>query len=168
MILNDNRARIIASTYFERHKESLDLIIPRGERYILSECGNHCQGALFLDGRSFSTPELLKSIEQITDRIPNFSFGRIDIRYKDEASLKSGLCFEIIEVNGAGSEATHIWDSQTKLVDAYSVLFQQWSHLFAIGAAVKKQGHCQKPDVLQFILDSIKVYFRSGPLTISS
>ena len=168
LILEDKRARVIASTYFKRHKEFLDQILNRNQKYVLSECGNHCQGALFLNGYHLSTPQLLSAIEEIAQRVPDFYFGRIDIRYKSESDLKLGINFEIVEVNGAGSEATHIWDSKTKLLDAYQVLFQQWHLLFSIGSTVKKLGRCQKPKLVKFMIDCAKVYFRKGPLTTSS
>lgn len=168
LILQDKRAQIVASVYFERHQDKLETVIPNGEEYFLAECGNHCQGAIFKNGKQLATPQLLAAIEEITSRIPDFYFGRIDIRYQDEDSLKKGINFEIIEVNGAGSEATHIWDANTKLVDAYSVLFQQWSHLFSIGYALKIKRIGQRPNLYKFILDCAKVYFRKGPLTTSS
>jgi membrane protein DedA with SNARE-associated domain len=168
LILNDKRARIIASTYFARHKNFLNQIIPNQEKYVLSDCGNHCQGALFFDGSHLSTPKLLAAVENIVSQVPDFYFGRIDIRYKDEESLKQGLHFEIIEINGAGSEATHIWDPKTKILNAYRTLFKQWQHLFSIGDAVKRQGRSKKPELFIFIFDCLKVFFRKGPLTTSS
>lgn len=168
LILADKRAQIIASTYFERHRKHLDEVLAKDERFILAECGNHGQGALFVNGAYLGTQELLVSIEKITKRVPDFYFGRIDIRYKDEESLKKGTAFEIIEINGAGSEATHIWDANTRLREAYSVLFQQWKYLFLIGAVVKRKGDCPRPKVVLFILDCLRVFLRKGPLTTSS
>ena len=42
--------------------------------------------------------------------IPDFHFGRIDLRFASIAALRKGEDFRIIEINGVGSEATHIWD----------------------------------------------------------
>ncbi len=168
LILGDPRARIISGVYFERHREHLDQIIAKGEKYLLSECGNHCQGALFLDGQSLATPELLQAIELVARRIPDFYFGRFDLRYQDSNSFMQGENFEIIEVNGAGAEATHIWDRKTKLWEAYRVLFVQWNYLFSIGAELKRQGRYQRLRIFHFIFDCAKVFFRKGPLTTSS
>lgn len=168
LILKDRRAQIIASTYFERHQDLLEYIVPNEEPFLLSECGNHCQGAIFLNGIHLSTPELLAAIEKIAIRIPDFYFGRFDVRYMDEESLRKGKKFEIIEVNGAGSEATHIWDSRTTLIQAYLILLQQWNYLFQIGASIKRTGLSKRPSLMQFILNCAKVYFRKGPMTTSS
>ncbi len=168
LILRDPRARIIAAVYFERHKAKLDFVLPPSQRFYLSECGNHCQGAVFLNGKDLASPELLGAIEGIAHGIPGFFFGRVDLRYKDAATLKNGREFEIIEVNGAGSEATHIWDSKTTLAEAYGTLFQQWQYLFRIGALVKKQGACRGPELGEFIVECARVYFRRGALKTSS
>jgi len=168
LILQDSRARIIAATYFQRHRESLEKVLSKNEIYPLSECGNHCQGAIFLNGVSLASPKLLAAIEEVVEKIPNFYFGRIDLRYQDPQSLTEGQSFEIVEINGAGSEATHIWDSRTTIYEAYRVLFNQWSLLFLIGAEIKSQGNAPRPQIFQFLIDCAKVYFRKNPLSISS
>ena len=47
---------------------------------------------------------------------------------------------QIIELNGAASEATSIYDSRNSLLSAYATLFQQWKLVFAIGAANRRLG----------------------------
>lgn len=169
LILQDSRARIIASTYFARHREQLSEIPEAGEVVQLSECGNHCQGAIFLNGEGLKTPELTAAIQSVTQQIPNFYFGRIDLRYKDADSLMQGKGFEIVEINGAGSEATHIWDANTGLIEAYRVLFRQWSLLFSIGASVMRgQGTKSNVRIGRFLMECFRVFFRKEPLSISS
>lgn len=138
LILNDKRARIMAGTYIERAGTRVEEILKPGEKFYLSECGNHCQGALFFNGRDLMTDELTESIEKVALMIPDFHFGRFDIRYESVSALKKGVGIKIVEVNGAGSEATHIWDPKTSLLDAYKTLFTQWDYLFEIGYLVRK------------------------------
>lgn len=168
LILNDSRAKIIPQTYFARHKESLDQIIPQGEKFQISECGNHCQGAIFINGQNLNSEKLLTAVSGIARQIPEFYFGRFDVRYKDEVSLKKGE-FQIIEINGAGSEATHIWDANTKLIDAYTTLFQQWRLIFEIGHQVSSDINFQSNiNIAVFLTESFKVYFRKEKLSVSS
>jgi len=169
LILGHERARIIAPVYFSRLQAKLNSIPEKGEHVFLSECGNHCQGAIFKNGQSLITEELTLEIDRLAKQIPDFYFGRFDVRYRDRDSLKMGKNFEIVEINGAGSEATHIWDSEFSLVTAYQVLFRQWSFLFAIGAFQKK-AH---PDLCRLnIVDFFKIVFdvnrRKTELSISS
>ena len=169
LILKDKRARIIASTYFARHRERLNRIPTDGEITPLSECGNHCQGAIFLNGEWLKTSALQKSFDAIAREIPHFYFGRFDIRYRDVTSLKNGANFEIVEVNGAGSEATHIWDAKTTLREAYGTLFTQWRLLFEIGAEVKASGTIKsKISKGRFLKECLRVFVRKDPLSTSS
>lgn len=169
LILQDRRARIIASTYFARHNNRLFYIPQNQEEILLSECGNHCQGAIFVNGNHLKTAELEKTIQGIAEQIPNFYFGRIDLRYESEDFLKKGLQMEIVEVNGAGSEATHIWDAKTSLFDAYRTLYLQWSLLFSIGSAAKSlNSDHSNVRIFRFFQESFRVFFRKDPLSLSS
>ncbi len=169
LILNDRRARIIASVYFARLSERLDSVPEKSQVVYLSECGNHCQGAVFLNGKHLISEPLAKEVDRIAKQIPDFYFGRFDIRYEDNQSLMNGKRFEIVEINGSGSEATHIWDAETKLLDAYKTLFIQWSLLFEIGDQVRRLPNKKsKVHIGSFLIDCAKVAFRRENLSVSS
>jgi hypothetical protein len=72
--------------------------------------------------------------------MPDFFFGRIDVRFASMAQLRRGLDFQVIEINGAGSEATHVWDPRTRLVDAWRAQFFHYGTAFRIGAANRRRG----------------------------
>ncbi len=169
LILQDRRARIMATVYFSRHREQLNTVVPEGVHVVLSECGNHCQGAVFKNGEDLLTPALAAKIDVIAKSIPDFYFGRLDLRYKNKESFMGGEDFEIVEINGAGSEATHIWDSDTRLLEAYRVLRVQWKTLFEIGAEIRRQNpkktHIQ---IFQFFRDCLKIFCRDDSFSISS
>jgi hypothetical protein len=167
--LQDKRARIISSVYFNRLRKYLDSIPMQNEIIFLSECGNHCQGAIFLNGNSLISKELTIEIDRIAKQIPNFYFGRFDIRFESYELLMQGKNFEIVEVNGAGAEATHIWDRKTKLLDAYKTLFTQWRLLFEIGHEVHlKYSKVHNLDIKLFFKSCLKYIFRDKNFTISS
>ena len=160
LIEADPRARIIRQVYFRRHSHKLETVIPEGERFQLVFSGNHCKGAIFKNGIDLLTPDLEERIDAIAQSIPDFYFGRFDIRFKDEESLQRGEAFKIVEINGASSEATHIWDKNTKLSEAYATLFEQFRILFEIGDSNRRRGF--KPLKLgQFIAD-IRRYNRQS------
>ncbi len=154
LILKDPRASIIANTYFDRFNLHLKKIPEKNEKVFISSCGNHCQGAQFYNGKDLITKELLAAIEALTSQIPDFYFGRFDVRYLSKSDLKNGNHFKIVEVNGAGSEATHIWDSKTLLIEAYKVLYLQWEILFKIGYQIKESKKVIYPfNLTAFIKD---------------
>jgi hypothetical protein len=102
--------------------------------------GNHIQGCLFQDGSKLLTNELEKKIDSISKKFEGFYFGRYDIRYTNESELKQGKNFKIIELNGASSESTNLYDPKFSIFQAYKILFRQWRILFSIGCINRKMG----------------------------
>ncbi|HET9146620.1 MAG TPA: D-alanine--D-alanine ligase [Acetobacteraceae bacterium] len=111
-----------------------------GERVRLVFVGNHCRGSIFRNGEHIITPALQARIDEIVRDIPDLYFTRLDLRFSSIASLRRGEGFRIIEVNGAASEATHIWDPETRIRDAYAAQFFHYGEAFAIGAEIRAQG----------------------------
>jgi len=131
----------MASTYLRRFAMRQDEILASGEVLKLVETGNHAQGCIFRDGMHLFTEELERAIDQISRKLPGFFIGRYDIRYENEEDFKQGRNFQIVELNGASSEATSIYDARNSLFSAYRTLFQQWRLVFTIGAANRLNGH---------------------------
>jgi len=141
LIRADARAAIMAKTYLERHRAIGGTVLPLGQSLKLVEAGNHCQGCIFRDGMHLWSPALETRIDEISRKLPGFFIGRYDIRYRSEADIRNGEDFKIVELNGASSEATSIYDARNSLFRAYAILFQQWDLVFAIGAANRDLGH---------------------------
>ena len=87
------------------------------------------------------TEELRDRIDRISRALPGFFIGRYDIRYSNDDDLRRGENFNIIELNGAASEATNIYDERNSLLTAYRTLYQQWHLVYAIGRANRDLGH---------------------------
>jgi membrane protein DedA with SNARE-associated domain len=158
LIRQDPRARFMAHTYLRRFESRRDEILPAGEMLKLVEAGNHAQGCIFRDGMHLCTPALIERIDEISQKLSGFYIGRYDIRFESEADLRAGKNFQIIELNGAASEATSIYDERNSLFDAYRTLFRQWALVFAIGAANRKRGH--SPTSPRLIWNEWRKYLR--------
>jgi len=118
LILAQPRARLLAPLYFRKNKAQLNRVLGVGQIHPLVFAGNHCQGAVFRDGTSLATPAMTAAFARIADAMPEFYFGRFDLKFRDIESLRRGTDFIIVEINGASAESTHIWDARTKLADA--------------------------------------------------
>jgi hypothetical protein len=140
LIMTDERARLLPHLYLDRLADRLNNVPVSGEKVQLVFVGNHCKGSIFQDGTALVTPALTDAIERLARSIPDFFFGRIDVRFTSTASLRRGLGFKVIEINGVGSEATHIWDPSTKLLDAWRTQFFHYGSAFRIGAANRRRG----------------------------
>src|SRR6266478_583627 len=145
LIRADSRAALIARTYLQRFAHRRSELLLEGEVLKLVETGNHAQGCIFRDGGPLRTDALERVIENISRKVPGFYIGRYDIRYENEEDFKQGRNFQIVELNGASSEATSIYDARNSLLSAYQTLFHQWRLVFAIGAINKANGHAPSP-----------------------
>lgn len=140
LVLADPRAGRVPDLYLGRLSARLNEVPAQGEQVRLVFVGNHCKGSIFQDGTALATDALSARIEQIARCLPRFHFGRIDVRFDSLQALRRGDGFRVIEINGAGSEATHIWDPATRLRDAWSAQFFHYGEAFRIGAANRARG----------------------------
>ena len=164
LILEDERAVCMARFYLDKHKHNLWNVLAQGEELQLVEIGNHCRGAIFLDGCELATPALEAAIERISRGFEGFYFGRYDVRAASVEAFLEGHSFKVIELNGATSEATHIYDPRHGLFFAYGVLFEQWRILFAIAAQNAARGaHVVRVPELLRLLSRYRVAARSHP-----
>ena len=141
LIAADPRARRVQGR--ADHEFSLDLsaVPAAGQTVRLATIGATRVGGLYRDGGQHATPALAAAIDAIARDMPDFYFGRFDIRFDELARLEAGLGFAIMEINGAGSEAIQAWDPEVGLARAFGIIFNKQKILFAIGAANRREGH---------------------------
>jgi hypothetical protein len=140
LILRDARLSEIQHFFIPRLGARLDGVPRNAERVPLVFVGNHCKGSTFHDGRGEITPALTARIDAIARALPEFHFGRFDVRYRSLSSLRRGEDFQIIEIKGVGSEATHVWDPQTHLLPAWRDQFFHYRAAFQIGRVNRARG----------------------------
>lgn len=158
LIWRHSRYRMQAGTFLARHDAERDRVLAAGERFALALAGNHCQGTMFRDGSHLMTLELERAVNAIARHFPGFNIGRFDVRYTDADAFKAGRDFAVVELNGATSESTNLYDPSWSLPAAYRTLFRQWSLLYRIGDANRQRGHV--PTALPELLRLVFGYYR--------
>jgi len=120
--------------------EKLQEVLPKGEKLNLVPYGNHARGAKFIDGSHWITPKLEETINEMCLQIPGFYFGRLDVMYNTIEELERGKNFSIVELNGAASEPTHIYDPKHSLFFAWKELSRHITYMYEISVANNKKG----------------------------
>ena len=115
-------------------------ILPKGKKMNLVPYGNHARGAKFIDGSHWITPKLTKIINEMCLQIPGFYFGRLDVMYHTIEELEQGLNFSVVELNGAASEPTHIYDPKHSLLFAWKELARHITYMYEISVINHKNG----------------------------
>jgi len=140
LIMADPRHGKLQHLYLARLGPRLGEVPAQGERVRLVFAGNHCKGSIFRNGATEITPALTARIDAIARSMPDFCFGRIDVRFRSLQGLREGRDFSIIEINGVGSEATHIWDPATPLREVFAAQFAHYREAFEIGRENRRRG----------------------------
>lgn len=137
----------------------LNSVLKKGEEITLVPFGNHARGAKFIDVTKWADEELQQSIDYFCKQIPGFYYGRMDIRYNTLDELKQGKNFSIIELNGAGSEPTHIYDPQHSIFFAWKEILRHYRLLFIISEINNKAGfqHMRFSEGLRMIKENGKI-----------
>jgi hypothetical protein len=115
-------------------------ILPMGEKENLVPYGNHARGAKFIDGSHWVTPKLIDTFNKMCVQIPGFHFGRLDIMYDTFEALEQGENFSVVELNGAASEPTHIYDPRHSLFFAWKELARHITYMYEISVANHQKG----------------------------
>lgn len=110
----------------------LDKVLAEGVRHILVPYGNHSRGAKFVDLKHKISDALISTIDAVCQQIPGFYYGRLDIRFNTWEELAEGKNFSIIELNGAGSEPTHMYDPHHSLFYAWKEICRHWKLMYQI------------------------------------
>jgi hypothetical protein len=141
-LLKKNKRAVLQLPSLENmYREDLLRVLPDGEEKILVPYGNHARGAMFIDESFLIDEALTKRVDGICKQVPGFYFGRLDIRYNTWDELKQGKNFSIIEVNGAGSEPTHIYDPRHSLFFAWKEIIRHWILLWQISRMNHQKGY---------------------------
>ncbi|MBO9611100.1 MAG: NRDE family protein [Dyadobacter sp.] len=140
LIMRDDRAILQLPALRASLGDRIRSVPADGEEVGLVPYGNHSRGAKFTDLSHRITPALTQAIDQVCSAIPGFYYGRLDIRFKSWAELEAGRHFSIIELNGAVSEPTHIYDPEHSLFFAWKEIYRHWKILREISMANMRNG----------------------------
>jgi hypothetical protein len=132
-------------THAGQGREALERIPECGELVQLSLIGNQRAGGLYRDGRGHITPALLDRIDGIARAMPEFHYGRFDLRFESIEALMRGEDFQIVEINGIGGEAIDVWDARLSIPQVYRRLYAQQKLLFEIGGRNRARGFAPMP-----------------------
>lgn len=124
----------------KEHGNQLQQVLPKDEHRNLMPYGNHIRGAKFTDASAWITPKLTEMIDEIGLKIPGFYFGRLDLMYHTLAELEDGKNFSVVELNGAASEPTHIYDPKHSLFFAWKELLRHIRYMYEISVENHKNG----------------------------
>jgi len=95
---------------------------------------------LFTDASYIIDEQLINVIDDAAKQIDGFYYGRMDIKFSSWEDFKAGKNWKIIELNGAGSEPTHIYDPKHSVFFAWKEIIRHWKMLYQISISNHQKG----------------------------
>ncbi len=139
LLKRDPRYILQLKTLQKTDAARLEKVLLKDEVELLVPYGNHSRGAKFIDISHLVDEQLTASVDAVCKEVPGFYFGRLDIRYRSWEELCAGKNFSIIELNGAGSEPTHIYDPRHSIFYAWREIMRHWVILLKISIQNHRQ-----------------------------
>jgi hypothetical protein len=118
----------------------MDEVPAKNEKRVLVPFGNHARGCLFLNATCRVNEKLTTTIDELCKKVEGFFYGRIDIKFESWEGLEQGKGFSIIELNGSGSEPTHIYDPGHSIFKGWKEIMKHWNWMYKVSKANHKNG----------------------------
>lgn len=141
LLRKSERAQLTADLESDFLEKNGSRVPAKDEKVLIEPIGNHCRGTKFLNDNNEIDEALNTAFNKLADQIPDFYFGRFDLKCASYEDLKQLKNFKILELNGAGSEPGHIYQPGYSLWKAYHAIFWHLSVLSDISAQNRKRGH---------------------------
>ncbi len=139
LLWQNQRAVLQWQILHEQYGDGLGKVLESGDVFTLVPYGNHSRGAKFIDLSNKIDERLTATVDRICQAVPEFYYGRLDVRFRSWEELRKGEAFSIIELNGAGSEPTHIYDPKHSIFFAWKEIIRHLDVLYKISKANKAQ-----------------------------
>jgi hypothetical protein len=122
-----------------KYKSCLNEVLLTGEKMRLEPIGNHNRGTQFLNGNHLINAQLLAVFDRLGKSIPEYYYGRFDLKVPTLDDLYQGKNIKIMELNGVNSEHAHIYDPGMRIGQAKRTLFQHDRNIQQIAVYYHKQ-----------------------------
>lgn len=155
LILKSFRYHPQSSWLEEENPSDWNTILGKDESLLLSTIGNHARGSTFYDSSHKASEKLFDEIDRLSQSIPGFYYGRYDIKFNSWEELENGLNYKVIELNGAFSEPTHIFDPGHSYGFGLLEMGRHWKRMTDIAILNRARGHPYLPliDLFRMIMD---------------
>ncbi|MBO0322668.1 D-alanine--D-alanine ligase [Muricauda sp. CAU 1633] len=141
LIKKNPRSHLQLKALDQKLGDELNIVLTKGEKFVLVPFGSHTRGARFVDITHKLNADLEQVIDAICSQMNEFHYGRLDVLYNSFEELCEGKNFCVIEINGAGGEATHIYDPKHSLFFAWREITKHWGFMNEVSILNHKKGH---------------------------
>jgi hypothetical protein len=140
LIMKDDRALLAWESLQKCLGKDVNSVLELNEKKMLEPIGNHNRGTKFLNGNNLVSVGLKNLFSDISNHLPDFHYGRFDLKAPSIEDFLKGKNIKIMEVNGVNAEPAHIYDPSTKLADGIKTLLMHWYLIYKISDQNRAMG----------------------------
>ncbi len=122
-------------------KDKMNFVPAIGEVFSLGLIGNHSLGTEFINHNHEIDDALHRVFDEIEQSLDGIYLARYDLRCKSMEDMKAGKEIFIVEINGTGAEAAHIYDTRMNFSGRYKAMLGLWRIMYRIAKINHKDGH---------------------------
>lgn len=141
----------------DKTRFDINSVLKADEEQILNEIGNKSFGTCFQNVNHLVNQMLIDLFESISRQVPNFYFGRYDIKIESMERFYKGEGFKILELNGANSQPIHMFDKSLSALQTYRILWNNWKSIYLISKENNRKG-IQYESFIEFYKQALKHY----------
>ena len=139
MSAND-RSYLTLEKWIKNKNPLLPKVPAFNENLIIEPIGNHNRGTKFINANHLINQQMADIFTDICKHLPEFYYGRIDLKCKDISDLYSGNNISVMEVNGINSEPAHIYDPGISYLTGLKTVLNHWDEIYKIAKINRQRG----------------------------
>ena len=152
LIQKDERAKKYLDLIIELKQHDLNTVLKTNEETVLNVIGNHSKGTQFINGNHLINAELEDAIDRFMQQVPNWYYGRLDLKYNTWEELLQLKNLKVIELNGIISEPTHIYDATSMTYwKALKEIRKHWKLIYKIATENHAKNNIKYDSVSEFL-----------------
>lgn len=160
LIARNHRVAHRKSFFKDKYSEQWNSVLLKHEEKVIETIGNHNRGTTFIDARDKINAHVLDWVADCISHLPQFDYGRIDLKISNWDAFKRKDNIKILEINGVNSEPIHIYDPKYSIIKAYRDIFCHMRIMYDLSKSKTKE---KKSKLTDFAIGSYKVITQKNP-----
>jgi hypothetical protein len=139
-LIRDKYPKMKVSDYPLYLIDKVNLIIPENETVQVNCIGNIARGAHCVNYNHIIEANIIEVFDRITSFLPDFYYGRFDLKVPSVNHLRKGIDIKIMELNGTGCQPMHVFDENVSWWERYKAFYRHFKTIYRIGRINHSRG----------------------------
>lgn len=132
LILKDFRVAHRIPYFKTKYQDEWNNVLQKGKTVIIEPIGNHNLGTRFCNANHRINKDVYRWLKTFMSYLPEFDYGRIDMKIANWEAFKNDKGIKILEINGVNAEPIHIYDENQSIDQAYKSIFYHMNVIYQL------------------------------------